>query len=249
MAVVRLQPEGGGGCGRLGFNLSPLGQHPAPRPAAKTLHTGDGGGGRQGQHASFVAHQGLRVAGFTTKPARSPTTALLSARPFPTHGLCAHPTLSTATATTGHWKESNAEQARLLLAGYILGFFFRCRWLFSQNTLQQTKTGIAVCRYIAGTGSAFSTSPGGQPWSFLSPVGIHHLLLFFFFPLFTFFLCVFFPLSPLYNTSPSFLQRKGHWLWASRLQKSSRTRGLVSSSRLAADLVEIVFQLLFLLQK
>lgn len=144
-------------------------------------------------------------------------------------------------------KQRRASQA--LVSWIYFGFFFRCRWLFSQNTLQQTKTGIAVCRYIAGTGSAFSTSPGGQPWSFLSPVGIHHLLLFFFFPLFTFFLCVFFPLSPLYNTSPSFLQRKGHWLWASRLQKSSRTRGLVSSSRLAADLVEIVFQLLFLLQK
>lgn len=88
-------------------------------------------------------------------------------------------------------KQRRASQA--LVSWIYFGFFFRCRWLFSQNTLQQTKTGIAVCRYIAGTGSAFSTSPGGQPWSFLSPVGIHHLLLFFFFPLFTFFFVFFFP--------------------------------------------------------
>lgn len=181
-------------------------------------------------------------------------------RQIPNHSPTVRPPLSHpwplcppyAQHSHGHHRALERKQRRAsqaLVSWIYFGFFFRCRWLFSQNTLQQTKTGIAVCRYIAGTGSAFSTSPGGQPWSFLSPVGIHHLLLFFFFPLFTFFLCVFFPLSPLYNTSPSFLQRKGHWLWASRLQKSSRTRGLVSSSRLAADLVEIVFQLLFLLQK
>lgn len=178
-------------------------------------------------------------------PNHSPTVRPPLSHPWP---LCP----PYAQHSHGHHRALERKQRRAsqaLVSWIYFGFFFRCRWLFSQNTLQQTKTGIAVCRYIAGTGSAFSTSPGGQPWSFLSPVGIHHLLLFFFFPLFTFFLCVFFPLSPLYNTSPSFLQRKGHWLWASRLQKSSRTRGLVSSSRLAADLVEIVFQLLFLLQK
>lgn len=181
-------------------------------------------------------------------------------RQIPNHSPTVRPPLSHpwplcppyAQHSHGHHRALERKQRRAsqaLVSWIYFGFFFRCRWLFSQNTLQQTKTGIAVCRYIAGTGSAFSTSPGGQPWSFLSPVGIHHLLLFFFFPLFTFFFVFFFPLSPLYNTSPSFLQRKGHWLWASRLQKSSRTRGLVSSSRLAADLVEIVFQLLFLLQK
>lgn len=123
------------------------------------------------------------------KTPKSPTAALQSTRPFPTRGLCAHPALSLATATTGHRKESNAEQAQALVSWIY--FVFCCRWLFSQNTLQQTKTGIAVCRYIAGTGSAFSTSPGGQPRSFLLPLGFHHLLLFIFFFSF-FFLFTFF---------------------------------------------------------
>lgn len=144
-------------------------------------------------------------------------------------------------------KQRRASQA--LVSWIYFGFFFSLSLAFFTEHFAADKNwhcSLSVHRWhglslqhLAGRSALVLSLAGWHS----SPFAI------FFFPLFTFFLCVFFPLSPLYNTSPSFLQRKGHWLWASRLQKSSRTRGLVSSSRLAADLVEIVFQLLFLLQK
>lgn len=125
----------------------------------------------------------------------------------------------------------------------VVGFFHRTLCSRQKLALQSVGTSLARAQPSAPR-RAVSPGPFSRRLAFIT------FCYFFFFPFLPFFFVLFFfPLSPLYNTSPSFLQRKGHWLWASRLQKSSRTRGLVSSSRLAADLVEIVFQLLFLLQK
>lgn len=180
-------------------------------------------------------------------------------RQIPNHSPTVRPPLSHpwpvcppyAQHSHGHHRALERKQRRAsqaLVSWIYFGFFFVVVGFFHRTLCSRQKLALQ------SVGTSLARAQPSAPRRAVSPGPFSRRLAFitfcyFFFPPFYLFFCVFFPLSPLYNTSPSFLQRKGHWLWASRLQKSSRTRGLVSSSRLAADLVEIVFQLLFLLQK